>query len=304
VSAGKGQVITLPVISTTLTGTATGNGGATIAVVTWKQSSGPATATITSASSLSTAVSGMTVAGSYVYTMYATDNNGKSANGSITVMVNAAPATKPAPPTVTVGANQTITLPTSAATLTATATANGGDAITSTYWEMMSGPSWVKFSNMWALSTAVTGMSAGTYVFEVQVTDNQGLVTMSAPVTITIKAAGTTATTSTAVSGQATAFGDSTGTVDSAIVGQAGNVQLYPNPVHDLLNVYLNNRTTGKVVIAIYNGAGNRVLLSEAAKDGVVFLRSIDVSGLPKGLYVVQVVAGASARSVGKFIKL
>ncbi len=302
VSAGKGQAITLPTSSTTLTGTATGNGGATISGVTWKQSSGPATASIASPSSLSTAVSGITAAGSYVFTLYATDNNGKSANGSMTVTVKAAMGNTA--PTVSAGKGQVITLPATSATLTGSATGNNGATISSLTWKQSAGPATATITSDSSLSTAVTGMTvAGSYIFTLYATDNNGN-SANGSMTVTVYAAGTTATSSSAVSGQAMAFGDSTTSADSAVPGQPGDVQLYPNPVHDLLNVYLHNGATGKVVIAIYNGAGSRVLLSEAAKDGMALLRSIDVSGLPKGLYVVQIVAGAGSGSVGKFIKL
>jgi hypothetical protein len=304
VSAGKGQAITLPASSATLTGTATGNDGATITALDWKQGSGPATATIGSPASLSTTVTGMTVAGSYVFTLTATDNNGRSANGSMTVTVDPAVGTTPTPPTVSAGSNQTITLPTSSVTLTGTATANGGDVLSSFNWMLTSGPGFVKFSNEWAVSTAVTGMVAGTYEFELQATDNKGLTTTSSPVKIVVNAAGSTAMAAAAMTSQAVGLTDSTGMADSAMAGQAAGPQLYPNPVQDLLNIRLKDGVTGKVVVSIYNLTGNCVRRVELEKDSWGLEASIDVSGLPKGLYVVQVFAGTTTRCAGKFIKL
>lgn len=306
VSAGKGQVITLPTSAATLTGTATGNDGATIAVLDWKQGSGPATATIGSPASLSTQVTGMTVAGSYVFTLYATDNNGRSANASITVTVDPAVGTSvtPTPPTVSAGSNQTITLPTSSVTLSGTATANGGDVLSSFNWMLMSGPGFVKFGNEWAVSTAVTGLVAGKYVFQLQATDNKGLTTTSSPVTIVVNATGTTAMAAAVMTGQAVVLTDSAGMADSAMGGQAVGLQLYPNPVQDLLNIRLNGGVRGKVAVSIYDLTGHCVRRVELEKDSWGLEASIDVSGLPKGLYVVQVFTGASTRSAGKFIKL
>ena len=63
VSAGNSQTIHLPTSTVTLTGTATGNGGATISAEGWTELSGPVTATCAAASSLSTGVSGLTTAG-------------------------------------------------------------------------------------------------------------------------------------------------------------------------------------------------------------------------------------------------
>ncbi len=304
VGAGKGQTITLPTSSATLTGTATGNGGATITTVSWKQGTGPATATIATPSNLSTAVTGMTIAGNYIFTLTATDNNGKSATGSMTVTVNPAVNTTPTPPTVSAGANQTITLPTSSVTLNGTATANGGDALTGFNWMLMSGPGYVKFSNEWASSTVVTGMVQGTYVFELQATDNKGLTTNSSPVSIVVKAAGAAAITPAAISGQTVVLTDSTGMPDSTMAGQATGLLLYPNPVHDLLNIRLNDAVMGKVVVSIFNLTGNSVRRVELEKDSRGLEASIDVSGLPKGIYVVRLFTGTAARSAGEFIKL
>jgi hypothetical protein len=205
---------------------------------------------------------------------------------------------------VSAGSNQTITLPTSSVTLTGTATANGGDVLSSFNWMLTSGPGFVKFSNEWAVSTAVTGMVAGTYEFELQATDNKGLTTTSSPVKIVVNAAGSTAMAAAAMTSQAVGLTDSTGMADSAMAGQAAGPQLYPNPVQDLLNIRLKDGVTGKVVVSIYNLTGNCVRRVELEKDSWGLEASIDVSGLPKGLYVVQVFAGTTTRCAGKFIKL
>ena len=89
VSAGKGQAVTLPTSSTTLNGSASGNDGATVKTLNWVQESGPVTATIVSPSSTTTTVTGMTTAGSYIFVLFATNDNGMTAYGSMTVTVNA-----------------------------------------------------------------------------------------------------------------------------------------------------------------------------------------------------------------------
>jgi len=294
VSAGKGQSIELPSSSTTLTGSATGNGGATIATVIWKQDSGPATVTIASADDLSTAVSGMTVAGSYIFTLYVTDNLGRTANGSMTVTVNPAGA----PPTVSAGKGQLITLPASSTTLTGTATGNDGATITSVSWQQDSGPMTAAIASADNLSTAVSGMSAaGSYIFTLYATDNNGK-TSNGSMTVTVNSAGTAAATGpAAVTGQALVMSDSTGN------GQAAGAQLYPNPAHDQLNLRLNDGVSGKVVVSVFNLAGYCVRRVELVEDAWGLQASIDVSGLAEGLYMVQVVNGVTARAA-KFIKL
>jgi len=290
VSAGKGQMITLPTSSTTLAGTATGNNGATIKGLSWQQDSGPAAATIASSASISTTVTGLTVAGNYVFTLTATDNNGETASASMTVTVN--PGVEVAP-SVNAGGDPTIQLPTDSIALKGTASGNNGATISSIFWELVSGPGFVKFSNEWALTTTVSGLVAGTYVFELSVTDNYGKTSTSL-VDVIVKAATTTQTDPAAANGNASIPGDS---LDSK------SLLLFPNPVNDLLNVRLNVAGAGKILIVIYNEMGSRVQTLQLEKDQWMIQTSIDVSRLAKGVYTLQVLSGNSVNS-SRFIKL
>ena len=189
VSAGSNQTIQLPVSSVTLTGTATGNNGATIAGSAWTEVSGPATAVIANPAGLSTGVSGLTVAGTYVFQLQVTDSYGTTKSATVIVTVQAAVSPTQTPPTVNAGADQTIQLPVSSVTLTGTATGNGGATISSTAWTQVSGPATATIASAGSLSTGVSGLTvAGSYVFQLQATDNNGLSTTNA-VTITVGAA-------------------------------------------------------------------------------------------------------------------
>lgn len=189
VSAGNDLTIQLPVSSVTLSGTATGNGGATISSTVWSEVSGPVTATIAAASGLSTGVSGCTTAGTYVFQLKATDNNGLSSTATVTVTVQAAAPPVNVPPTVSAGNDLTIQLPVGSVTLTGSATGNGGATITSTTWTEVSGPVTASIAAASGLSTGVTGLTtAGAFVFQLQATDNNGLSTTAA-VTITVQPA-------------------------------------------------------------------------------------------------------------------
>ena len=298
VTAGSGQTVTLPTSSATLTGTAAGNGGATITGLSWKESSGPATAKFGTPSSLSTTVTGMTAAGSYVFTLTATDSKSSTASATVTVTVKPVATAVKIAPTVSAGASQTITLPTSQAALSGTATGNGGATISGYNWMLMSGPGYVKFSNEWAASTAVTGLVAGTYQFALQATDNNGTTTTSSAVSVVVKKAGTTAMTSGVVTGSGLAIGDSTGSAD-----HAAGLTVFPNPARGVLNVRLDNEVTGKVVLAVFNARGARVQSLEVGKDQVHLEVSVDVSRLVAGVYVIEIVSGPKVLAVEKFIK-
>lgn len=96
VNAGAAQTITLPVSSTTLTGSATDPDG-TIATYAWTQTSGTA-ATVSNPNSASTGISGLNTAGIRTFRLTATDNLGASSYAEVTVTVNAASGTgKPIP---------------------------------------------------------------------------------------------------------------------------------------------------------------------------------------------------------------
>jgi hypothetical protein len=88
VDAGTDASITLPTDSITLMGTANDPDG-TIASYAWSKVSG-AGGTIGSPSSASTMVKGLT-AGTYIFSLKATDNKGAVATGNVTITVNQAP---------------------------------------------------------------------------------------------------------------------------------------------------------------------------------------------------------------------
>ena len=76
-------------------------------------------------------------------------------------------------PTANAGSDQSITLPIAAVTLTGSGTDPDG-TISSYVWAKLSGPATGTITNVTAAATAATGLLAGTYVFELTVTDNAG----------------------------------------------------------------------------------------------------------------------------------
>ncbi|MDP4263353.1 MAG: PKD domain-containing protein [Bacteroidota bacterium] len=185
VNAGPAQTVIAPASSATLSGSATDADG-TIASYLWTKVSGTG-GTITSPNSATTTVTGLS-AGSYVFNLKATDNGGASGNQAVTVTVSAGTPPPNQPPVVTVGAAQTITLPVSSVTLTGTATDADG-TIASYLWTKTSGGVAV-IATPNAASTLVSGLVAGSYMFNLQVTDNGGAST-NKTVAVTVNAATT-----------------------------------------------------------------------------------------------------------------
>jgi Polysaccharide lyase/PKD domain len=182
VNAGTDKTITLPANSVSLTGTASDADG-TIASYLWTKVSGTG-GTITTANAASTTVTGLT-AGTYVFSLTATDNAGATATDNVTVTVNPAATTNQAP-VVNAGPAQTITLPVSSVTLSGSATDADG-TVASYLWTKVSGTG-STIANPNSASTTVTGLTAGSYVFNLRATDNAG-ATGNKTVTITVNPA-------------------------------------------------------------------------------------------------------------------
>lgn len=179
-NAGADKTITLPTSSVTLTGSGTDADG-TIASYQWTKVSGNG-GTIASATSAATNITGLTQ-GSYTFQLKVTDNAGATATDNVVVTVNAAAN---AAPTANAGSNQTITLPASTVTLSGSGTDTDG-TIASYQWTKISGTGGTITSSS-AASTTVTGLTQGSYTFQLKVTDNAG-ATATANVSVTVNAA-------------------------------------------------------------------------------------------------------------------
>jgi 5-hydroxyisourate hydrolase-like protein (transthyretin family) len=94
VNAGADQTITLPASSVTLSGSATDADGSVSSYL-WTKTGGPSAGTISTPSSASTQVSGLTQ-GTYTFRLTATDNASATGYDEVTVTVNAQSTTPPA----------------------------------------------------------------------------------------------------------------------------------------------------------------------------------------------------------------
>ncbi len=183
-SAGSAQTITLPLATATLSGSGAGTNGATISSYSWTKTSGPAGGAISIPLANITLITGL-VQGTYVYTLTVTDNHGLTATSSVTINVNGAAYTAP---TANAGGQQTVTLPNTTVNLSGAGAGTNGATISSYAWSKASGPTSGNISSPNAAATAVTGLSQGTYVFTLTVTDNHGL-TAKSNVTVYVNAA-------------------------------------------------------------------------------------------------------------------
>src|SRR5450432_1074550 len=166
-NAGADQLITLPTSTVNLSGSGTDVEGS-ISSYSWTKISGPASGTITSATSATTTVTAL-VQGVYLFELKATDNNGATGLDTVQITVNAANI----PPTANAGTDQLITLPTSTVNLSGSGTDVDG-SISSYNWTKISGPASGTITGATSATTTVTALVQGVYLFELKATDNNG----------------------------------------------------------------------------------------------------------------------------------
>jgi len=217
-NAGVNQQIQLPVNSVTFTGTGTDSDGI-ISFYSWSKISGPTGGAITSVSNSTTTITGMT-AGTYIYRLTVTDNNGATATDDIQVIV--LPLANVAP-SVNAGVDQNIQLPTSSTILTASATDSDG-SIVSYLWVKSSGAGTI--TNATSASCTVSGLTTGTHTFRVTVTDNGGLTSFD-DVSIIVAAADNVAPFVSAGADQTIQLPTNTATLTASGTDSDGTIAFY-----------------------------------------------------------------------------
>jgi hypothetical protein len=227
--AGDDTVLTLPTNSTTLDGSGSSQTNGKIVSYSWTKISGPASYKITNASAVKTTVTGL-VEGTYVFNLLVKDSNGLSGNNNVTITVqNAGPSRMAA----NAGSDIAISKPASSVTLDGSASTIKNGRIVAYSWSKVSGPANYKISNSNAVTTLVSNLSVGEYVFRLVITDNYG-DTQSDKVTVTVSSEPTDA--STIVSANA-----------------------YPNPTTSYFNIKIDALAKFPVEVAIYRITGDLV---------------------------------------------
>lgn len=168
-SAGVDQHITLPQDSVLLDGTGSADPDGRIAAFRWTKLSGPLSSSISYADSPKTLVNAMT-AGVYQFELSVTDDGGLSAADTVRVVVENLIAANHAP-IANAGPDQVLFLPTNATTLNGAGSIDADQNITTYRWTKITGPATFSMQNAAAAQTQISGLVAGEYQFELQVTD-------------------------------------------------------------------------------------------------------------------------------------
>jgi hypothetical protein len=179
---GPTQLLSSPVDSTMLDGSASYDPDGFIVEYKWTKISGPATVTIVKADSARTWVRNL-VAGNYQFELRVKDNQGAVGKDTVDIRYG---TTGNQPPVACAGADQTITLPLNSAVLDGSCSSDPDVNITGYAWTQIAGPLSATIATPDAVSTNVNNLSSGIYQFQLKVTDAAGLFSFDT-VQVTIK---------------------------------------------------------------------------------------------------------------------
>jgi predicted esterase len=174
-NAGTDITIVLPATGTTLNGSASSDPDGFITNHAWSKISGPASYNIGNADNSITTLSSL-VQGTYLFRLVVTDNGGATDSDTLRITVNAAPPIINQLPVANAGADMNISLPVNNTTLNGSASFDPDGSITKYLWSKISGPVSFTIANSSSVTTSLTNLVQGTYLFALSVTDNSGAV--------------------------------------------------------------------------------------------------------------------------------
>ena len=168
-NAGTDMSITLPISTTTISGTGTDADG-TVNSYAWAKITGPVTGGNLVSPNLATTSTNGFIQGIYQFELTITDNRGAVAKDTVRITVNPAPNVAPV---ANAGVDMSITLPLITTILSGTGTdANG--TISSFAWSKIAGPAAGIIVSPNMAVTSINSLVQGVYQFELTVSDNNG----------------------------------------------------------------------------------------------------------------------------------
>ena len=291
-NAGPDVTITLPTNSVVLNGSGTVSDG-TIASYKWTFVSGPATPTLSNATSKSATVSALNTAGTYTFQLEVKDSRGGTATDKVVVTVNNSPdRTVNTPPVANAGKDKIITLPTTSISITGSGSDSDG-TIVSYKWTVISGPVTPTLSGAASTKVTVSGLTkAGTYKLQLEVKDDAGATAKDA-MAITVKAAANTAPVANAGSDVTVTLPASSVSLTGSGSDSDGTIASYKwTFVSGPVTPSLSGATAAKVTVNGLTAAGKYTMQLEVkdnngatGKDQVVITVKAATANIPPVAY-------------------
>ncbi|HSB91663.1 MAG TPA: PKD domain-containing protein [Flavitalea sp.] len=268
-NAGKDSVVAFG-SDFQLNGSASFDPDGRIATYSWMKVSGPGGVTVVNSGQVSPMVTGVT-GGKYVFRLTVMDNEGAETSDDVTmtveVSVNKAPLAY-------AGKDTVISYPVNEIELSASGSMDFDGKIVDYVWNQVAGPQDAEISNTTAGATVVSGMTVGTYQFELIVHDNDGAISRD---TVAVNVV------------------NNLRIIDNALV--------YPNPAVQKVTLKLNCDENGQAVIKFYDVYGHLVLLLNTLKQDPILQQDISLHSLKPGLYLIQINIGDKKKMVTRLVK-
>jgi hypothetical protein len=166
-NAGIDILVQLPTDSTRLNGAGSTDLGGNIVAYQWRQLTGPAAVIVNDAIANPWVKS--LLMGSYSFELMVTDDSATTDKDTVLILVNQ-------PPIARAGPDLNLTLPTNVAIVSAALSTDVDGSISSYAWRKISGAAGGAIANATAIQTNISFTNTGSYVYELQVTDNHGAI--------------------------------------------------------------------------------------------------------------------------------
>lgn len=267
--AGADTIVQLPFENILLNGSASSDAEGDLTAYAWSQVSGPTEATLDGEDGSVLMVSDL-VEGIYVFELRVADGEGEEATDQVQVTVTAASPLPNEPPVAEVSADTTVQLPVEELVLDGSASSDPDDNIAIYSWTQISGPQGATLSGEDTDMLTVSGLTEGTYVFELAVTDEQNAQS-TAQVQVTVLPSVVTALEEDSL-------------VDQVLVA-------YPNPADDRLTVLISGKTPQASVLTLTDLTGKVVRQWKSLPGQQSHPVSIDTKTMPTGVYLLQLQA-------------
>jgi hypothetical protein len=282
-NAGADQTITLPVNSATINGGGSSASSGSIVSYVWVEKSGPSTITLSNAAQ--NTVSNLQ-AGKYVFSLTVTDQNGATGKDSVQITVLAAVNQAPV---ANAGAGSNITLPTNSVNLDGSKSFDPDGTISTYNWTRIAGPNTPASTGGNTALLNLSGLVAGTYTYQLTVTDNSGASASSRVKVIVTNAANKAPIANAGQNQQITAPASSVSLNGSASSDPDGTITAYSwATISGPGSVTINNSNTATPSVAGLTPGGYIFELTVTDNNGATAKDQIAVTVLPQPLQTNQ----------------
>ncbi|MEJ0083041.1 MAG: PKD domain-containing protein [Puia sp.] len=282
-NAGADQTITLPVNTAIIDGSGSSASSGSIVSFNWVEKSGPSIVNLTN--SAQNTVSSLQ-AGNYVFLLTVTDQNGATGTDSVQITVEQAINKAPV---ANAGTGANIALPTNSINLDGSKSYDPDGTISTYSWTRIAGPNTPTTTGSNTSLLSLSGLVAGTYTYQLTVTDNSGASSSSRVKVIVTAAANRPPNANAGPNQQITAPASSVTLNGSGSSDPDGNIATYSwTAVSGPGSVTINNSNTATPSVVGLKPGGYIFELTVTDNNGATAKDQVTVTVLPQPLQANQ----------------